>query len=125
MRVVSEAEFSLRLRTLLHENDLSEVGSVTGPGRSGALAAVYASHILGVPFIPHGSPTPPGLGRMLIVDTARETGKTLRKAMRRYQETNPLVLVVFEEPPRVMFWYEAKKPQRYRHESCAQVQKCA
>lgn len=118
-RIVSEAEFQLRMRAILSDAALNVVGSVTGPGRSGAIAAVYASHMLGVPFIPFGQKAPVHLGRLLIVDTARESGATLRKAERRYSGSTPLVLVAFEEPPRVVFWYEARKPQHYRHEVAA------
>lgn len=116
MRVVSESEFRVHLTNVLHAADIIGVGSVTGPGRSGAVAAVYASHLLRVPFIPYGSAAPVHLGRLLIVDTARESGRTLRKAERRYRYADPVVVVAYEEPPRVAFWYEAGKPQRYRHE---------
>ena len=88
----------------------AEIGSVTGPGRSGTVAAVYASHHLGVPFIPYGSRCPTHLGRLLIIVTARESGATLRKAERSYAEVNPLVVACFEEPPRVALCYEAAKP---------------
>ena len=117
MRIVSEAEFSSRMRELLADPATSDVGAVTGPGRSGALAAVYASNMLRVPFIPYGQKHPSQLGRLLIIDTARQSGATLRKAERKYQGETPLVLVAYEEPPRVAFWYEAPKPQRYRHEN--------
>jgi adenine/guanine phosphoribosyltransferase-like PRPP-binding protein len=115
MRIVGPAEFESRLQEALAANDLSRVGVVTGPGRSGAVAAVYASHALNVPFIPYGCRAP-DLGRLLLIDTARESGRTLRKAARRYSTANPIVIAVFEEPPRVAFWYEAPKPQRFRHE---------
>ena len=116
MRIVSEAEFNSRIRLLLSAvND--NVGAVTGPGRSGAVAAVYASHLLGVPFIPFGQKHPSHLGRLLIVDTARQSGATMRKAERRYACETPLSLVCYEEPPRVAFWYEATKPQHYKHET--------
>ncbi|KRQ11908.1 hypothetical protein AOQ73_05735 [Bradyrhizobium pachyrhizi] len=118
-RVVSEPEFRTKMRVILSDPLTATVGCVTGPGRSGAVAAVYASHILGVPFIPYGQKAPIHLGRLLIVDTARESGATLRKAERKYQGCTPLVLVAFEEPPRVVFWYEARKPQHYRHEGKA------
>ncbi|CAH1665655.1 MULTISPECIES: hypothetical protein [unclassified Chelatococcus] len=114
MRIVTESEFAERLRRVL--TALPAVGSVTGPGRSGAVAAVYASHQLHIPFIPYGATAPVHLGRILIIDTARESGSTLRKAARRYEAANPVVVACFEEPPRVAFWYEAPKPQRYRHE---------
>lgn len=103
------------MRELLPDG-LDNIGSVTGPGRSGAVAAVYASHILGVPFIPYGATAPTHLGRLLIIDTARASGATLRKAERRYRDADPFVMVAFEEPPRVAFWYEAPEPQRRRHE---------
>lgn len=116
VRVVSETEFNDRIRSVLASADVAAVGCVTGPGRSGAVASVYASHILGVPFIPFGSRTPSHLGRLLIIDTATESGRTLRKAARKYEEDDPLVIACYQEPPRVAFWYEAAKPQAYRHE---------
>lgn len=115
-RVVSEAEFSVAIRAALNG---VEADCVTGPGRSGAVAAVYASHILGIPFIPYGQRIPENLPRLLIVDTATESGATLRKAVRKYNALylpEPLVVAVYQEPPRVMFWYESGKPQHYRHE---------
>lgn len=116
MRIISEAEFTIRIREILADTQ-PNVGSVTGPGRSGAVAAVYASHILGVPFIPYGSKCPAHLGSLLIIDTAMESGATLRKAERRYSDASPVVIACYHEPPRVAFWYEARKPQRYRHEN--------
>lgn len=116
IRIVSEPEFHVRLVEVLATLPIAEIGSVTGPGRSDAVASVYASHRLGVPFVPFGSTCPTHLGRLLIIDTARESGATLRKAERRYTYAKPVVIACFEEPPRVAFWYEAMKPQRYRHE---------
>ncbi|MEY9178307.1 hypothetical protein ACVII1_001322 [Bradyrhizobium elkanii] len=119
MRVISEADFAERLRVVLRAHRVEDVGCVTGPGRSGAIASVYTSHILGIPFIPYGQLCPEKF-RLLIIDTARESGRTLRKAARWYRNANPIVIAVYEEPPRVAFWYEAPKPQRYRHErSCS------
>jgi hypothetical protein len=120
MKVVSEDEFAVAIRRFLESGSLlAQVGAVTGPGRSGAIAAVYASHILRVPFIPYGSPWTEGRGRILVIDTAMESGATLRKAERRYKIYQPIVCAVYQEPPRVAFWYEAAKPQRYRHERAA------
>jgi adenine/guanine phosphoribosyltransferase-like PRPP-binding protein len=116
--VISEPEFCARISFLLKQG-FESVGSVTGPGRSGAVAAVYASHILGVPFIPFKATVPQHLGRLLIVDTAMESGATMRKAERFYKDVETVSLVCWHEPPRVMFWYEAGKPQRYRHERVA------
>jgi hypothetical protein len=121
MLIISESDFATRLRAVLSvSGDIGalsandNIGAVTGPGRSGAIAAVYASHILHVPFIPYGSVAPAHLGRLLIVDTARESGRTLRKAASRYSDADPLVVVAFEEPPRVTFWYEAVRDKQER-----------
>ncbi len=92
------------------------MGSVTGPGRSGAIAAVYASHILGIPY---GQTPPQELGNLLIIDTAIESGETLKKAARKYCKYSHHILALYQEPPRVAFWYEATKPQYYRHEKRA------
>lgn len=117
MRVISEAEFNERIRAVLSDPWYEDIGCVTGPGRSGAVAAVYASHILHVPFIPFGASAPTHLARLLIVDTAIESGATIRKACRKYQDAKPKTAVCYNEPPRVMFWYESGKPQQYRHEN--------
>ena len=87
---------------------------------SGAIAAVYASHILGVPFIPfkvHPSMQLSRRGKLLLIDTAKESGATLKKARRYYMWWSPIVTAIYEEPPRVAFWYESEKPQHYKHEA--------
>jgi adenine/guanine phosphoribosyltransferase-like PRPP-binding protein len=101
MTIVSEAEFSLAIRERLQG---VRCDCVMGPGRSGAIAAVYASHILGVPFLPYNTPLPSKLTMLLIVDTARQSGNTLRKMLGKYPGAQ--ALAVFTEPPRVRFWYE-------------------
>lgn len=106
MIVISEKEFRARLYELLRDDSFKEFGCVTGPGRSGAIAAVYASHFLSIPFIPFNSNSPVTLGRLLIVDTAMKTGRTLRKAGSKYSECDPHIVSVYHEPPRVIFWYE-------------------
>lgn len=114
MRIVTEEEFSIEIRLALQ--DIHDAGCVTGPGRSGAIAAVYASHILKIPFIPYGQKAPAHLQRLLIIDTATESGKTLRKAGKKYEGLCPIIMAIYREPPRVRFWYEADKPQFYKHE---------
>jgi hypothetical protein len=103
--VISETEFRERLY-----RDLKGVqaGAVTGPGRSGAIASVYASHYLGIPWIPYGENCPAHLRPLLVVDTAADSGKTLRKAVRYYggQTDSVIGIALFIEPPRVRFWYE-------------------
>ncbi len=107
MRSVSEQEFSeVFTSKLKHLRDnhrlLENVDYVTGPGRSGAIAAVYASHFLGLPFVPYKHKIEGK--RALVVDTAIESGATLRKASRLYG--NAPIVYGFSEPPRVKFWYE-------------------
>lgn len=110
MRIVSEPEFKANLGAILATyRHMDETAYVTGPGRSGAIAAVYTSHMTGLPFIPYGTMPPENQGRVLIVDTARKSGETIRKALRKYSKYAPIDLVVYEEPPRVGFWYEKGK----------------
>ena len=97
--IITENEFRDRFTELLTE--APDCDFVTGPGRSGAVASVYASHFLGVPFVPYKQKPE---GRFLIVDTAMQSGKTLRKASRLYDDA-PYVYA-HHEPPRVRFWYE-------------------
>ena len=54
VRIISEAEFAERIREALSDPQYEAAAWVTGPGRSGAVAAVYASHILHIPFVPYG-----------------------------------------------------------------------
>lgn len=120
MRIIAEPEFKERLIAVLKRVDADgSIGCVTGPGRSGAVAAVYTSHLLRIPFIPYGTKNVPRhLGKLLIIDTARESGKTLRRAVKQYEALGLDVVseACYEEPPRVAFWYESEKPQFYRHE---------
>jgi len=81
---------------------------VTGPGRSGAIASAYASHILGIPWIPDGARVPAKLWPVLVIDTAAQTGRTLRKAVRRtgVPEDQVCSVAVYAEPTRLRFWFE-------------------
>lgn len=100
MKTIPEQEFRDRLYAILYE--LPQVYDyVTGPGRSGAIAAVYTSHYLGIPFVPYKQRAP---GNPLIVDTAVMSGRTIRKASRFYGCAD--YIFVYSEPPRVKFWYE-------------------
>jgi hypothetical protein len=81
-------------------------GAVTGPGRSGAIAAAYASYLTGRPFVPFGQPFP---GPILVIDTATMSGRTLRKAVRKVEKTGSIAygLQVYASPvDRYHFWYE-------------------
>lgn len=99
-RYITETEFRGELIGKLH-NEFGKYDYVTGPGRSGAIAAVYASHYLGIPFVPYKHFSH---GDALIVDTAMESGRTIRKASKVYGGSDWIVM--FHEPPRVRFWYE-------------------
>ena len=103
MTIITEQEFSERLRAILAPFR-GQVKSVSGPGRSGAVASVYASHYLGAIWLPYNSEVKPHLRPHMVIDTATESGATLRKASRRM--TADLSLAIFPEPPRVRFWYE-------------------
>lgn len=104
--IIDEKQLTERMRIVLR--GLKDIGSVTGPGRSGAVASAFASHLLGVPFIPFGAKAPTHLGKLLIIDTARYSGRTLRRAERRYSDCDSVVIACFEEPPKVAFWYESR-----------------
>lgn len=86
--------------------------AVTGPGRSGAIASAMASHMLGIPFVPYGQPVTPDLRPLLIIDTAAKTGRTLRKAAQRYHDGETIPVALYQEPPRVRFWYEFTRIDR-------------
>lgn len=109
MKIITEQQFRERLLAVLNHKEpttgmnlLKYFGCVTGPGRSGAIAAVYASHYLGIPYIPlcgTGFKQP-----VLVIDTAKDSGKTLRKAKKKVGAQ--IGFALFNEPPRVKFWYE-------------------
>jgi hypothetical protein len=100
---ISEREFSITIQRKL-ESLSTAPKSVSGPGRSGAIAAVYASHILNIPYIPYGQSISEKLHPLLIIDTASLTGKTLKKAMVKMQ--GDISLAVFQEESHSLFWYE-------------------
>ena len=101
MTIVSEEIFK---KEIIKKLKGTKAKSVTGKGRSGAVASVYASHILKIPFIPYGQKCPDKLKPILVIDTAIHKGNTLKKAMRKYN--TKLSLAVLKEPPVVRFWYE-------------------
>jgi hypothetical protein len=118
MRVVTEEEFYRALTEKLIPfinwgKPNSYIGptprAVMGPGRSGAVASVYASHFLGAIWLP---PTmgrlPSQLRPLMVIDTAAKTGATIRKIQRRFEAEYSVVL--FDEPPLLRFWYENVRP---------------
>ena len=99
-KLVTEKEFRTEIQVKLF--DMRGVYDyVAGLGRSGAIAAVYASHFLGIPFVPYKHKSH---GDVLVIDTAAQSGRTLRKASRVYGGAD--TLCIYNEPPRVRFWYE-------------------
>lgn len=111
MKIVSEPEFQARFREVLIQymaNSNRVFGYVTGPGRSGAVAAVYASHMVpGLHFIPYGVQIKgKNAPQVLVVDTVTKTGATVRRAGRQYDDC---FCVAFDgSQERHVFWYEAK-----------------
>jgi adenine/guanine phosphoribosyltransferase-like PRPP-binding protein len=106
-RIVTEKEFRQsvidKMTDLQYTN--KQFDFVVGPGRSGAIASVYVSHLLGIPFLQYIH-KPDIHKRLLIVDTARFTGKTLRRIRTLYKDYDGRVVWFYDEPPRVRFWYE-------------------
>ena len=104
-----ERVFQRRFKEVLKGVEV-EVDFVTGPGRSGAVASVYASHILGVPYKPHKCGNYSLDKRVLLVDTVKYTGKTLNKARNWYEKRGLEVVVCygFLETKGYYFkmWYE-------------------
>ncbi|MFO0958249.1 MAG: hypothetical protein U0800_12620 [Isosphaeraceae bacterium] len=93
----------------------AEIGSVTGPGRQRRGGGLCLAPARGAVH-PRLSVSKTHLGRLLIIDTARRARDSRGRPSATYAEARPFVVACFEEPPRVAFWYEAGKPQRYRHE---------
>lgn len=106
--MITEEQFRIKLKEKL-DNLYIKPRFVTGPGRSGAIASVYASYYLSVPFVPYKTLLPNHFCPILIIDTAEYTGKTLRQACKVYEHNTPIPLAIYEEPPRLHFWYEDTK----------------
>lgn len=92
---ITEDEWRTKFYDKLQFLSGNDYSFVTGPGRSGAVAAVYASHYLNIPFKPHKAGNYERDHRVLIVDTVEYTGKTLRKASSWYEKRGLLVDVAF------------------------------
>jgi hypothetical protein len=104
VRIISEQEFVQHLKYVFPRFilNLPHIRFVTGPGRSGAILSVYLSYNFLMNFVPYGQLT--DNPDVLVVDTARMSGRTIRKASRLYNDAN--VFVLYAEPPRLKFWYE-------------------
>lgn len=105
---ISEAEFAEALRAALSGIDAPDF--VTGPGRSGAIAAVYASYVLHRPFVPYGHKPGEDGASVLVIDTVAMSGRTIRKAEARYSRMNrrTTALTVYpQNDRRHHFWFES------------------
>ena len=108
---ISEPEFKARMVQVLMPFGKGVIRSVVGPGRSGQIAAVYASHILGAAWLPptmKAREIPARMRPVLAIDTAARTGATLRRLVRVTGAEYSRFL--FTEPPLLRFWYEGQEP---------------
>lgn len=92
---VTEEQWRAAFYAELNEMKGVKFDFVTGPGRSGHVAAVYASHYLGIPFKPHKCGVYKEGEVVLVVDTVKYTGKTLRKAQQWYAKRGLIVAVAY------------------------------
>lgn len=92
---MTEEEWRTVFLSKLDKEAYGDYTFVTGAGRSGAVAAVYASHHLGIPYIPHKAGNYLSGGRVLVVDTVEYTGKTLRKAQKWYAKRGLQTQAIF------------------------------
>lgn len=107
--LIDEPTFRAALNMALDNIGPSNFDYVVGPGRSGAIASAYASHRSGIPFVPWNQRIRGDKRRVLMVDTAMQTGKTMRRAVARYEkfgyEVTPLA--VYNCPDtHFIFWFE-------------------
>lgn len=102
---ISETKFKNDLKNMLNEFDVTGLQFVAGPGRSGAIASVYVSHMSNLSFVPYKASGNVAYDKFLIVDTAAMTGRTIRQARNFYKGSR--MLVVYDNPDvRYVFWYE-------------------
>lgn len=107
---ITELQFRDKFYTVLDNIKQKSFSFVAGPGRSGAIASVYASHYLSIPFKPHKTGNYTGDTSVLIVDTVEYTGNTLRKAASWYGKRGLYVTITFafkeSRGHYYKFWYE-------------------
>lgn len=111
MNFVEEIDFRLTLQVTLGCIPRDRYSFVTGPGRSGAVAAVYASHLLGIPYLPHKVRKITD-GSILVVDTAVASGNTIRKCAKWYGGADYRYMYDQTKCGRVKFWYEKLSYER-------------
>lgn len=107
-KYVSESEFREAMQKALAGVDTDAIDFVVGAGRSGAIASAYVSHMTGIPFVAWNNRMPEN-SLVMIVDTARFTGRTLRKAEKRYAKHGHSTATIFAfdcPDTHFVFWYE-------------------
>lgn len=92
---MTEQEWRVKFFAALDQVENVRFDFVTGPGRSGHVAAVYASHYLGMPFKPHKAGNYDNDRSCLVVDTVEYTGGTIRKAVSWYERNGLFVRSAF------------------------------
>lgn len=105
---VSEKMFREAITAAMLDIGPADFDFILGAGRSGAIAAVYASHLTGIPFVAWNNRLPEN-SKVLIIDTAKQSGKTLRRAVARYNKLGheAFSLPIFEcDNTHFIFWYE-------------------
>ena len=105
---VSEEQFRKAITIWTAGIGPNDFDFVLGAGRSGAIAAVYASHLTGIPFVAWNNRLPEN-SKVLIIDTAKQSGKTLRRAVARYNKLGheAVSLPIYEcDNTHFIFWYE-------------------
>lgn len=103
--MISEADFIDRLKLVLEDPEFSHAEWVTGPGRTGAMAAIYASHILNVSFVAYGH-RPKANGYVLVMDILNDNPRTMRRALKHYDICRPIPCIVFPEIENEGLWFE-------------------
>lgn len=106
--MITEPEFVTQLRETLADPVYATVASVTGPGRSGAMASIYASQLLDIEYVPCGREPRTG-GPILLIDVADTTMYGLNKLAKRYKDYDQVLCLVFEVEKSVPMWFELSK----------------
>lgn len=105
MTLITEAAFQERIEEALADRH-GKFAWVMGPGRSGAIAAIYASHILNIPWVPYGF-LPRAKGKGLLIDIAHTNALCLNRAVRRYRTRETETLLLFHTPDAIpVLWFQ-------------------
>ena len=114
MTIVTEADMLEIMRALFASDPLyAKAEQVTGPGRSGAMAALHASYMLNIDHLPAGR-LPLKAGPVLIIDIVASTTSGLHRLAKRYRDHDCIELLLIEcapgERPHLWFQHTPIKP---------------